>query len=134
MSLPTTRPVVLVSEDHADTREMLRMFLGLNGFDVVECAQAGEVLATIDRVRPAVVVLNGAQRGLDGPAFARQIRNRGSRPGLVFLSTQGGPAYAASARAAGSDAFLLKPVELADLLTLVRRLAAGATEMKETWQ
>jgi CheY-like chemotaxis protein len=117
---------VLVAENHDDTRVMLQMLLAMHGFRVVECRDGEAAVAEAMRVFPDVVVLDGRLQRLDGLSVARALRQtaRLSKVPIIFTSGQSVPDVAQSAFDAGCDAYLLKPVNLDELLTLVQRLAA----------
>jgi CheY-like chemotaxis protein len=67
---PPNAPLVLLVEDHADTRTMYALYLRVSGFEVLEAADAEEGLASARLARPAVVVTDLSMPGptpvLDG--------------------------------------------------------------------
>lgn len=117
------RPVVLVVEDHDDTRFMLRVMLELRGLEVVEAADGEEAVSAAERVRPGLVLMDGSLPRLDGLAAARRIReSEQSRDvPVVILSGHAEPDYRVRALAAGCDAFLVKPFSTAQLDAVLKR-------------
>jgi CheY-like chemotaxis protein len=117
-------PRVLVVDDHRDTADSSRMVLEALGYRVVGVAYDGpSALAAARAEPPDVVLLDLAMPGMDGLTLARALR---TLPGmaeafLVCVSGYGRDEDRNSARAAGCDAHLLKPVEFAEL----ERLLAG---------
>ena len=81
------RPVrVLVVDDHADVRFLVRVILGDAGPDVAfagEAAGAREALEALDTSQPDVVVLDARMPGVDGFEAAGMLLER--RPGLAIL-------------------------------------------------
>ena len=113
---------VLVVEDNADAREVLRMALTLDGHEVHEAADGPGGLEAALRLRPDVVLVDVGLPGLDGYEVAQQIRanERGSRMLLVALTGYGQAEDRRRALAAGFDVHLVKPVapeRLAEVLS-----------------
>jgi CheY-like chemotaxis protein len=84
---PSKRPVrVLVVDDHADVRFLVRAILGDAGPDVAfagEAAGAEEAVDALERAAPDVVVLDALMPGVDGFEAAAMLLAR--RPGLPIL-------------------------------------------------
>ena len=84
---PSKRPVrVLVVDDHADVRFLVRAILGDAGPEVTyagEAAGASEALDALERTDPDVVVLDARMPGVDGFETAALLLER--RPGLPIL-------------------------------------------------
>ncbi len=128
---PPSRPRVLVAEDHADTRQLLRLLLEQRGFDVLEAADGEEAVRLVESAGPDIVLLDGGLPVLDGLAVARRLRARESAPRLpiVFLSGRAEPLARTAAFDAGCDDYLVKPDGLDSLASvLARHLGGGAAE------
>ena len=67
------RPVLVV-EDHAETREMLRRFLEREGWAVIEAANGREALERVAAERPELIVLDLIMPEMDGFAFIEALR------------------------------------------------------------
>jgi CheY-like chemotaxis protein len=84
---PSKRPVrVLVVDDHADVRFLVRAILGDAGPAVEfagEAAGAGAALEALETTQPDVVVLDARMPGVDGFETAAMLLER--RPGLPIL-------------------------------------------------
>jgi PAS domain S-box-containing protein len=109
---PAPRRRILVVEDHADGREMLRLLLTLDGHEVEE-AQDGA--AGVDKAlagRPDAVIVDIGLPGLDGYEVARRIRasESGRRMTLIALTGYGQPEDRRRVAEAGFDAHLVKPM------------------------
>jgi CheY-like chemotaxis protein len=77
---------VLVVDDHADVRFLVRAILGDAGPDVVfagEASGAHEAVEALESADPDVVVLDARMPGVDGFEAARMLLER--RPGLPIL-------------------------------------------------
>ncbi|WSD65354.1 response regulator [Actinacidiphila glaucinigra] len=114
---------MLVVDDNKVIRQLIRVNLELEGFEVVTAADGAECLDVVQQVRPDVVTLDVVMPRLDGIWTAARLRSdprtRDVRIVVVSACTQ---AEVESAVAAGVDAFLSKPFEPVDLIRVVRRL------------
>lgn len=118
-----SRPLVLVVEDHKDTRDLLRTMLEMRGYSVAEAADGEEGVRVARRVRPRLVIMDATLPRLDGLAATRRIRSDSAlaRVPVVFLSGHAQPEFRAAALDAGGTDFLVKPVLLDDLASVLER-------------
>lgn len=119
---------ILLIEDNADSRQMLRSVLEMEGFSVeaVEDGRHGLELLLHDHFDLALVDIG--LPGIDGFEIARQVRAspRGRAIRMVALTGYGRPADCEATRAAGFDEHLVKPIRrdnLAQIVQLPRRNA-----------
>jgi response regulator RpfG family c-di-GMP phosphodiesterase len=115
---------VLVVDDDAGLRELVRTTF--EGFDVhvTEAADAAEARSRISFERPDVILLDVLMPGVDGLEFCRSLKaDPQTRDiGVVLLSgTAGVPRVTEDA--AGADAFVQKPFSPLELLSVAERLA-----------
>ncbi len=101
---------------------MLRELFNIHGVNVTECGDGEAAVDAALRVRPDVILLDGRLPGLDSLTVVRRLRDTPAtrHVRIVFVSDDGGPGDEARARAAGSDDYLLKPVDIDELLRLVQ--------------
>ena len=116
-------PLVLLVEDHADTRQMYAEFLGL-AFDIVEAANGEEALAALEQRVPALVITDFSLPGIDGFELIRQLRSNPAtrHVPVICLSGYGGSDHEARAESVGCNRVIEKPC-------LPDRLAQAAHEM-----
>jgi len=112
---------ILVIEDNADTRDVLKLMLEVEGASV-ETAENGEQgLRAAERLRPDIVLCDIGLPDIDGFEVARRIRARTdlavSR--LIALTGYGQAEDMRQAIKAGFDAHLTKPVNLEQLMALL---------------
>lgn len=121
---PNGRPVVLVVEDHDDTRSMLRIILEHDGYDMLEATDGVEGVETAIHQRPDLVLIDGSLPGLDGLSATRRMREQETLRNvpIVALSGHAGPEFEAAAHAAGCDASITKPLDFAELRSTIHRL------------
>ncbi len=95
---------VLIVDDQLDFREAATALLDAEGFDVVAAVADGpSALAAVERLRPAVVLLDLQLPGVDGFGVAELLAGTADPPVVVLISgrpegTYGGRVAAASAR------------------------------------
>ncbi|WP_406145933.1 PleD family two-component system response regulator [Streptomyces sp. NBC_01012] len=115
---------VLVVDDNKVIRQLIRVNLELEGFEVVTAADGVECLDLVHEVRPDVVTLDVVMPRLDGIQTAARLRAdpRTERLPVAVISACT-PYEVDSGVAAGVDAFLAKPFDPRELVRMVRRLA-----------
>ena len=117
---------ILIVEDNADNREMMRILLESSGHVIHEAADGVSGVELAVQLEPDVVLIDIGLPGIDGYQVARQIRAKlRDRSRLIALSGYGQQRDRQQAFDAGFDDHLLKPVDPAHLLTVLS--AARAT-------
>ena len=119
-----TAPLVMVAEDHDDTRLLLRTILERRGLAVVEAGDGEEAVDVAARERPDLILMDGSLPRLDGISATRRLRGLDSLSGvpIVFLSGHAEPQQQLAAREAGCDDYLVKPLDMARLYRVLERL------------
>ncbi|MFC8956351.1 response regulator [Streptomyces sp. NPDC057101] len=114
---------VLVVDDNKVIRQLIRVNLELEGFEVVTAADGAECLDVVHRVRPDVVTLDVVMPRLDGIKTAERLRAdpRTSHLPVAIISACG-EHEAAGGAVPRVDAFLAKPFEPTELVRVVRQL------------
>ena len=98
------RPVVLLVEDHADSREMYAMVLGFAGIDVHVAERASPAFDLAVALRPDVIVTDFTLRGPDdGSALCRRLNADARTADIPVLVVTGStrPADAEALTSAG---------------------------------
>jgi PAS domain S-box-containing protein len=117
---------ILIVDDVPQNRSVLVDSLEVLGFELFEAADGREALASAERLRPDLVVMDVTMPVLDGLQATRRLRQSPALRSTPVIASSGGigPTLEAECRAAGADAFIAKPVEQAALLDAVARLLA----------
>lgn len=116
---------ILIVEDQADTRRLIRWALEGGGHRLHEAANADAALQIAQALRPDLmlvdVVMPGERSGLE---LCAQMKQEPQFDGLkiVVLSASATPPERKKALEAGADAFLAKPFSPARLSELVEEL------------
>ena len=115
--------LVLIGEDEPDNQVILQTVVeSLVG---VRAAVAGDglaVLASVERERPRMILLDLMMPGLDGFQVTRQLKGDPATADIpiVAVSAMARPDDREAALAAGCDDFVRKPFELDDLEAVIR--------------
>ena len=120
-----TAPTVLVVDDDADMRKLLRDVLQPNGYDVVEAASGGDAVRLVESETIDVVVLDKEMPGMSGLDVLTVLHRR--RPGLpvIFVTAFGGPDVAAESLSRGALEYVEKPFRLRRIVDTIRRVTDG---------
>ncbi|WP_405924002.1 response regulator [Streptomyces sp. NBC_00035] len=114
---------MLVVDDNKVIRQLIRVNLELEGFEVVTAADGAECLDVVHQVRPDVVTLDVVMPRLDGLRTAARLRADPRTRNLPLAIVSACTQYEVeSGLDVGVDAFLAKPFEPAELVRLVRQL------------
>ena len=126
---------ILVVDDDLHVRRFLRTIVTGHGHTVVEAGTVAEALDAIERVHPAVVLLDLGLPDGDGLSVLRQLPAEG-RPPIIVLSARGQEGDKVAALDAGAEDYLTKPFGAGELLARIRVVlrrtgAAAATDVVE---
>ncbi len=117
------RAPILVVDDEADVRTMLRTLFELDGYVVLDAEDGQEAWRIIKTRRPAVAVVDVRMPGMGGLELCRKSRENGPR-GVKIIVYTAGRATREEAEKAGCDAYFLKTDPLPRLREAVNRLYA----------
>jgi DNA-binding response OmpR family regulator len=109
---------VLVVDDEADIRSLVRELLERAGHDVVEAGDGNEGLRAFFLARPDLVVLDVSMPGLDGWGTLERIRELSDVP-VVMLTAQAQELAKVRGLRGGADDYITKPFGRQELLARV---------------
>lgn len=115
---------VLVADDAALMRMILRDVLGREGYTVSEAVNGRDAVERFSEVRPDAVILDITMPELDGLAAMREILQRDSEARIIIVSAQSRADVCETAMVAGAADFIAKPFLPQRLLDSVRRCVA----------
>jgi NarL family two-component system response regulator LiaR len=118
---------VLLADDHVLVRQGIRQFLeSAEDMTVVaETDNGQEVLELVERTLPDVALLDIQMPGMNGVEAARQIKSRYPQVRVLILTAYDDDPYIFAAVQAGADGYLLKRIDVEDLLRAVRAVHRG---------
>jgi DNA-binding response OmpR family regulator len=128
---------VLVVDDDADIRELVRALLERAGHDVAVAPDGREGLRTFHSWRPDLVLLDVHMPALDGWQTLERIRDLSDVP-VLMLTAAGGELEKVRGLKAGADDYVTKPFGRQELLArveaLLRRRGDARTELPAPYE
>jgi two-component system, cell cycle sensor histidine kinase and response regulator CckA len=118
---------VLIVDDHASNRYLLRILLTKDGYQVIEAADGAEALEQMNATCPDLIISDILMPVMDGYAFCRAVKSDKrflSIPFIFCTATYTNAHDEALGRKVGADRFLVRPMESAAFLTILRELLA----------
>jgi CheY-like chemotaxis protein len=121
---------VLIAEDNAVNRELLRELLELRGYSVLEACDGQEAIQMVEQTHPEMLLLDIGMPVMDGFAVIRRIREN---PRLATLPVVAVTAYAMRGDQerilnSGFDGYLSKPVNASSLAQELDRVFAKGSQ------
>ena len=110
---------ILVADDEPEIREVLRMMLGSEGYEILEAVNAEEAVEQAERVD--LVILDVMMPGESGIQACTRIREKTNVP-ILFLTAKSGEHDKVIGFSAGGDDYLVKPFSYMELLSRVKAL------------
>lgn len=119
---------VMIVDDSATLRRLLRKELEANGYKVVEADSGGEALERLDAEVVELVISDVNMDPMNGFAFVREVRQKYPRERLpvLFLTTEAGDDQKFKGREVGANGWLVKPLVPARLHAALNHLLSKA--------
>lgn len=113
---------ILIVEDEADIRELIRYNMEREGYKVTECASAEEAQSYLKRTLPDLVLLDLMLPGTDGFAFCRAVRadERTAKLPVIMVTARDEDADIVAGLEVGADDYVTKPFSARILSARVR--------------
>jgi len=108
----------LIVEDDKNIAELLRLYLGKDGFDVMHAADGGKAEDLFDMFQPDVVLLDLMLPVKDGWQVCKYIRSKASTP-IIMLTAKGEVSDKVSGLEMGADDYVTKPFDIKELIARV---------------
>ncbi|WP_397533912.1 response regulator transcription factor [Roseateles sp.] len=117
---------ILLVDDHADIRKLVRMTLEFEDYDVHEASDAPEAVRAAGDWQPDLVLLDVMMPGeYDGLEACRRLKRGGNNstpPRVMLLSARGRALDREAGLGAGADAYLVKPFSPLQLIDSIAAL------------
>jgi PAS domain S-box-containing protein len=126
---------ILIVDDHASNRKLLRAQLEGEELTVVEAADGVEALLVLERETVDAVISDILMPNMDGYRFCQELRRserHGNLPFILYTSTYTSSSDRALALAVSADKYLTKPATTEDLLAALREATEQSKRRKFT--
>lgn len=117
--MSNTKPFVLVCDDERDIRDLVSDYLASRGFETRACADADELLRTLERAPADLAILDINMPGMDGLTALRAIRRQYDIP-VIMLTAASETIDRVLGLELGADDYLGKPFDLRELEARVK--------------
>ncbi|HEY5099064.1 MAG TPA: response regulator [Gaiellaceae bacterium] len=123
----TARPRVLVVEDNDRNMKLFRDVLGAAGYTTFEAVSGVAAVALAAEHVPSLVLMDIQLPDIDGVEALRRLRADERTAGVQVLALTAQAMWGDRERflEAGFDGYLAKPVDVGELLAIVRQHCAG---------
>ncbi|MGC9523733.1 MAG: response regulator transcription factor [Anaerolineae bacterium] len=111
---------ILVIEDEADVRSMLRLMLIEHGFSVLTASDALTGLRLAYQHRPDAIILDVMMPGMDGFEACRRLREMTDTPILLLTGQRTSTEDIVKGLALGADEYMTKPFKMSELMGRLR--------------
>jgi two-component system, OmpR family, response regulator len=115
-------PRVLVVEDDADLRRLLRRGLEEEGFEVVQASTGKDAVSLAESEGPNLLVVDIGLPDADGRDVVQALRSHGVECPVLFLTARDQMVDRLAGFSAGGDDYLTKPFEFVELIARLRAL------------
>lgn len=132
MAMDTDTPTILVVDDDADLRELLKRYLSEQGYEVAGVEDGPAMDAFLAKQPAQLIILDLMLPGEDGLSIAKRLRGSHDIP-IIMLSARGDEVDRIVGLEVGADDYLPKPFNPRELLARIRAVlrrpaAAGAEQ------
>lgn len=112
---------VLVVDDEEKLKLNVKIFLEMNGFEVVTASDGAEGIAKIESEKPQVVVTDVMMPGMDGYTMLKEIRGKYSPQALPIIMLTAKESISDLYELEGANEFIPKPFELNTLVATINK-------------
>ncbi len=110
---------VLIADDEKEIRNLLRLYLENDGFNVVDVASGEEVAGAMDSFKPDIVLLDVMMPGKDGIHVLKDIREVSNVP-VMIISARTADAERILGLNVGADDYICKPFNPLEVVARVK--------------
>ena len=113
---------ILVVEDSKNIARLMRVVLKRAGYEVHEAADGEEALAVMDKQHIDLIVLDVMMPVMDGYTFTEMLRSTGDNTPILMVTAKDLPEEKCKGFLAGTDDYMVKPVNEEELVLRIRAL------------
>jgi chemosensory pili system protein ChpA (sensor histidine kinase/response regulator) len=114
---------ILIVEDTNEQRDLVAMYLEMNGYHVEVANDGIQGLAQAHKLKPSLILMDLGMPKMDGYQMIAELRSDETLKDIpiVVISAWTAATHRDRAKAAGADAFITKPFELGHILNTVQK-------------
>jgi two-component system OmpR family response regulator len=112
---------ILIVDDDPHIRELSKVFLKNNGFEVVEASDGKDALSKLDSVKVDLFIIDIMMPNMDGWELCRELREAYDLP-ILMLTAKGETSQKIKGFELGTDDYLVKPFEPMEMVMRVKAL------------
>lgn len=119
-----TKKRILIVEDEKELVELITFRLEGEGFHVLTAFDGVEALATVEKERPDLILLDILMPKMNGYEVCRRLKadERYRDIPIIYLTAKAQEEEMKAAIEMGADAYIAKPFEPADLIGTINKL------------
>lgn len=110
---------ILIVEDDENIRELLRLYLEREGYEITEAANGEEGVKQWKKVSPDMILLDVMMPVMDGWQVCKIIRAESQVP-IIILTAKGETFDKVNGLEMGADDYIVKPLEMREVVARVR--------------
>lgn len=111
---------ILIVEDDDNIRELLRLYLEREGFEIKEAENGAVGLSAWKAENPDMILLDVMMPVMDGWQVCKEIRSSGSTMPIIMITAKGETMDKVSGLELGADDYIVKPLEMREVIARVR--------------
>lgn len=118
---------ILIADDEDNVRELVRVSLEDEGYEIHEAREGNEALAMAKSLKPDLIILDIMMPGKTGYEVCEELKQDPATRSayVIFLSARGKAASERTGKQKGGDEFMVKPFEPKELRERVFRALCG---------
>ncbi|MCP4356518.1 MAG: response regulator [Chloroflexi bacterium] len=126
-------PSILIVDDEALTRNLLRLMLERDGFEVAEAEDGEQALEVVQTQLPDVVIMDVMMPNMDGFTACQHLRNQPETVNLpiILLSARTQIEAVRAGLQAGADRYMTKPISKPELINTISELLTETPSGKQ---
>lgn len=113
---------LLVVDDDAHIRELVKVFLQNEGLEVIEAMDGVDALSQLATEKVDMVIMDIMMPNMDGWALCEEIRSFDTDLPILMLTAKGETSQKVKGFHLGTDDYLVKPFEPAELIVRVKSI------------
>ncbi len=121
---------VLVVDDNAHVRTMVRAVLSAAGMEVRESADGQQALQLLKQWRPDIAMVDFEMPSLNGAQFTRKVRESPDRAirglPILMMTAHADKTRVTEAREAGVNGLIAKPLTIGSIMGRIEKVLAAA--------